>query len=69
MLYGGRFLTGASGGAFCVAAPVYVSEIAHPALRGALGSLFQLQVVMGVEMAYLIGPKVIFLIEFERKHF
>jgi len=60
MLYAGRALTGASGGAFCVAIPVYVSEIAHPPLRGALCSLFQLQLVMGVEMIYIAGPLVQF---------
>lgn len=58
MLYAGRALTGASTGAFCVAIPVYVSEIAYPPLRGALGSLFQLQLVMGVELIYVAGPMV-----------
>lgn len=44
MLYSGRIITGACSGAFSVAAPVYISEIAHKSRRGTLGSLFQVMV-------------------------
>ena len=40
-LYFGRALTGFAGGAFALLAPVYISEIAEPGIRGALASLMQ----------------------------
>ena len=48
LFYVGRVLTGVGGGAYCLAAPLYVSEIAEVGIRGALGSLQQLQVCLGV---------------------
>ena len=48
MLLAGRFLTGFAGGAFLLAAPAYSDEIAEPRYRGALGSLMQLMVTIGI---------------------
>nr|CAI5845155.1 unnamed protein product [Callosobruchus analis] len=55
MIYAGRFLTGLAGGAFCVAAPIYTSEIAQKEIRGTLGSYFQLLLTVGILIAYLAG--------------
>ncbi|CAG9861898.1 unnamed protein product [Phyllotreta striolata] len=55
MIYAGRFLTGLAGGAFCVAAPIYTSEIAENRIRGALGSYFQLLLTVGILIAYVAG--------------
>ena len=48
MLLAGRFFTGFSGGAFVMAAPAYSSEIAETRYRGALGTLMQLMVCLGI---------------------
>lgn len=55
MFYFGRFITGVSGGAFCVAAPLYTSEIAESEIRGTLGSYFQLMLTIGILMSYVLG--------------
>lgn len=55
MLYVGRFVTGMAGGAFCVSAPMYTSEIAQKEIRGALGSYFQLLLTVGVLFAYILA--------------
>lgn len=55
MIYAGRFLTGLAGGAFCVSAPMYTSEIAQKEIRGTLGSYFQLLLTVGILFAYVIG--------------
>ncbi|XP_076258320.1 facilitated trehalose transporter Tret1-like isoform X2 [Rhynchophorus ferrugineus] len=55
MIYAGRFLTGLAGGAFCVAAPLYTSEIAENEIRGALGSYFQLLLTVGILLSYTFG--------------
>ncbi|XP_023013569.2 facilitated trehalose transporter Tret1 isoform X1 [Leptinotarsa decemlineata] len=55
MIYAGRFLTGLAGGAFCVAAPLYTSEIAQKDIRGTLGSFFQLLLVIGILITYVAG--------------
>ncbi|XP_011265088.2 facilitated trehalose transporter Tret1-2 homolog isoform X1 [Camponotus floridanus] len=55
MFYFGRFITGASGGAFCVAAPLYTSEIAESEIRGTLGSYFQLMLTIGILISYVLG--------------
>lgn len=51
----GRFLTGFCGGAFCVAAPNYIAELAEVSIRGLLGTLFQLMVCSGIATAYALG--------------
>ncbi|CAG9818841.1 unnamed protein product [Phaedon cochleariae] len=55
MIYAGRFLTGLAGGAFCVAAPIYTSEIAEDKIRGTLGTFFQLLLTVGILIAYIAG--------------
>ncbi|XP_026312905.1 solute carrier family 2, facilitated glucose transporter member 8 [Piliocolobus tephrosceles] len=59
MLLGGRLLTGLACGVASLVAPVYISEIAYPAVRGLLGSCVQLMVVVGILLAYLAGIVVI----------
>ncbi|XP_050463966.1 facilitated trehalose transporter Tret1 isoform X2 [Cataglyphis hispanica] len=55
MFYFGRFITGVSSGAFCVAAPLYTSEIAESEIRGTLGSYFQLMLTIGILISYILG--------------
>lgn len=55
MFYFGRFITGLSGGAFCVAAPLYTAEISENEIRGTLGSYFQLMLTVGILAAYVLG--------------
>lgn len=55
MLLVGRFLLGVAGGAFCVAAPTYTGEIAQSSIRGTLGSYFQLMMVIGILVVYVVG--------------
>ncbi|EDV54939.1 facilitated trehalose transporter Tret1-2 homolog [Drosophila erecta] len=55
MLYFGRFILGMCGGAFCVTAPMYCTEISATSLRGTIGSFFQLLIVSGVLYGYLVG--------------
>lgn len=54
-LIGARVLLGAGVGASSVAVPVYVAETAPAALRGALGSVTQLAVTVGILLAYVAG--------------
>lgn len=58
MLYAGRYIVGVSGGAFCVAAPIYTGEIAEKEIRGSLGSYFQLMITIGILFVYAIGSAV-----------
>ncbi|XP_077904405.1 solute carrier family 2, facilitated glucose transporter member 8 isoform X10 [Ictidomys tridecemlineatus] len=55
MLLGGRLLTGLACGVASLVAPIYISEISYPAVRGLLGSCVQLMVVIGILLAYLAG--------------
>ncbi|KAF7389370.1 hypothetical protein HZH66_010507 [Vespula vulgaris] len=48
LFYVGRFLTGFSGGAFCVTGPMYTSEIAESEIRGRLGLFYQLFLTVGI---------------------
>uniref|UniRef100_A0A7N0UP08 Major facilitator superfamily (MFS) profile domain-containing protein n=1 Tax=Kalanchoe fedtschenkoi TaxID=63787 RepID=A0A7N0UP08_KALFE len=51
----GRFLTGYAIGVFSYVVPVYIAEIAPKNLRGGLGTLNQLMIVLGASLAYIIG--------------
>lgn len=58
MLMAGRFIVGVAGGAFCVTAPTYTSEIAEDSIRGTLGSFFQLMLTVGILFSYAVGSYV-----------
>lgn len=55
MLLCGRFLTGIAGGITAGCIPVYVSEISHASVRGALGSCPQITAVFGSLALYAFG--------------
>lgn len=55
MLHVGRFLTGVAGGMTAASIPVYISEISHKAVRGALGSCPQITAVFGALALYAMG--------------
>uniref|UniRef100_A0A8C6WRD6 Solute carrier family 2 member 6 n=1 Tax=Neogobius melanostomus TaxID=47308 RepID=A0A8C6WRD6_9GOBI len=55
MLYVGRFLTGLAGGMTSASIPVYISEISHKRVRGALGSCPQITSVAGALTLYALG--------------
>ncbi|XP_028612786.1 solute carrier family 2, facilitated glucose transporter member 6 isoform X3 [Grammomys surdaster] len=55
MLLLGRILTGFAGGLTAACIPVYVSEIAPPGVRGALGATPQLMAVFGSLSLYALG--------------
>lgn len=57
-LYMGRIVTGICAGISSLSAPVYISEIASPEIRGTLGSGFQLFVNFGIFIAYMVGTYV-----------
>lgn len=51
--YIGRFVTGFGAGICCFALPMYSSEVSTPSIRGMMGSLFQLMIVIGGVVASL----------------
>jgi sugar porter (SP) family MFS transporter len=55
MLIVGRFITGFCGGLFCVASPMYISELAETKIRGRLTSFYQFFTSTGVLLSYIIG--------------
>ncbi|XP_061605984.1 solute carrier family 2, facilitated glucose transporter member 6 isoform X1 [Phyllopteryx taeniolatus] len=55
MLHLGRFLTGVAGGITAASIPVYISEISHKSLRGALGTCPQITAVFGALALYTLG--------------
>ncbi|XP_070614610.1 solute carrier family 2, facilitated glucose transporter member 6 [Erythrolamprus reginae] len=55
MLLVGRLLTGFAGGVTSAAIPIYISEISHPGIRGALGSCPQIMAVLGALVLYALG--------------
>jgi sugar porter (SP) family MFS transporter len=50
----GRFVTGFGIGVCTFALPIYNSEVSTPSLRGATGSLFQVNVVLGQLLASIV---------------
>ncbi|KAJ8641427.1 hypothetical protein MRB53_018121 [Persea americana] len=54
-LYMGRLLEGFGVGVISYTVPVYIAEIAPQNMRGALGSVNQLSVTIGLMLAYLLG--------------
>ncbi|XP_029907519.1 solute carrier family 2, facilitated glucose transporter member 1 isoform X1 [Myripristis murdjan] len=57
MLIIGRFVVGLYSGLSTGFVPMYVGEVAPTALRGALGTLHQLGIVVGILMAQVFGLK------------
>lgn len=55
MLLAGRVLCGVGVGIVSLAFPVYVAEIAPPAYRGALGSINQLSITVGIVVVFALG--------------
>ncbi|KAF5269946.1 hypothetical protein FQR65_LT05745 [Abscondita terminalis] len=55
MMLVGRFVIGVAGGGFCIAAPLYASEVGQKQIRGALGSYFQLFLTFGILISYVLG--------------
>lgn len=50
-----RFLGGFAVGAASMVSPLYISEISPPEMRGRLVSLYQLSIVIGILISYLIN--------------
>ncbi|MES3022465.1 MAG: sugar porter family MFS transporter [Pseudomonadota bacterium] len=50
-----RFLGGLAVGVVSLAAPVYIAEIAPAHLRGRMGALYQMAIVTGILVSYLIN--------------
>ena len=59
MLYSGRVLLGFGIGLACCSVTTYLVEIAPVHMRGAIGTAFQMGVVVGIFFAYLIGSLVV----------
>jgi SP family sugar porter-like MFS transporter len=55
VLCAGRIFTGVAIGIASFAVPTYIVEVSSPALRGAFGALNQLQITIGILLAYAIG--------------
>lgn len=55
MLIAARFFAGLSTGGICVAAPMYIGEIAETSIRGSLGAFFQLFLTVGILFTFVIG--------------
>jgi SP family facilitated glucose transporter-like MFS transporter 8 len=54
-LFAGRFIAGVAIGAVSVTVPMYIAELAESSIRGALGTLFQVQMTLGILFSYLVG--------------
>ncbi|XP_075986544.1 trehalose transporter 1-like protein [Anticarsia gemmatalis] len=55
MLVAARFFAGLGTGGICVAAPMYIGEIAETSIRGSLGAFFQLFLTVGILFTYVVG--------------
>lgn len=51
----GRFIGGLAVGGASMLAPMYVAEVSPPALRGRMGTLYQLSIVLGIVVSYCIN--------------
>lgn len=60
MVIAGRFLVGFNCGLYTGLTPLYLSEISRPNIRGALGTLHQFGVVIGILLSQILGfPEVL----------
>ncbi|KAG6455721.1 facilitated trehalose transporter Tret1 [Manduca sexta] len=55
MLIAARFFAGLGTGGICVAAPMYIGEIAETSIRGSLGAFFQLFLTVGILFTFVVG--------------
>ncbi|CAH0401707.1 unnamed protein product [Chilo suppressalis] len=53
MLIAARFVAGLGTGGICVAAPMYIGEIAETSIRGSLGAFFQLFLTVGILFTFV----------------
>ena len=51
-------LPGFCGGVFSLAAPIYIAETAEDSIRGAMGNMFQIMLVLGILFTYAVGAYV-----------
>nr|XP_018900261.1 PREDICTED: facilitated trehalose transporter Tret1-like [Bemisia tabaci] len=56
MLIAARFLAGFWVGGCSTVVPIYVAEIAEPAVRGVVGTFTAVSTMLGIISAYVIGP-------------
>lgn len=50
-----RFLGGLAVGGASILSPMYVSEVSPPSVRGRMGALYQLSIIIGILMSYAIN--------------
>jgi SP family arabinose:H+ symporter-like MFS transporter len=50
-----RFLGGLAVGAASILSPMYVAEVSPPSMRGRMGTLYQMSIVIGILMSYCIN--------------
>src|ERR1019366_5903089 len=50
-----RFIGGLAVGGASILSPMYVAEVSPPPMRGRMGTLYQLSIVMGVLISYCIN--------------
>jgi MFS transporter, SP family, arabinose:H+ symporter len=50
-----RFIGGLAVGGASILSPMYVSEVSPPSLRGRMGTLYQLSIVIGILLSYCIN--------------
>lgn len=55
MLYIGRLIGGIAEGVLYVAVPVYIGEVAEPRVRGVLGTLFSVVLILGIVVVNIVG--------------
>ncbi|KAF5291211.1 hypothetical protein FQA39_LY14453 [Lamprigera yunnana] len=55
-LYVARFLSGIAGDVAFVSAPMYIGEIADKKIRGVLGSLIYVMMLLGIVLLYSVAP-------------
>ncbi|EFN89065.1 facilitated trehalose transporter Tret1 [Harpegnathos saltator] len=54
-IYIARFVGGIGAGAACVLVPVYIGEIAHASIRGALTACFPILLSLGIVLSFVAG--------------
>ena len=55
MFLAARFLGGIAVGGASIIAPMYVSEVSPPSIRGRMGALYQLSIILGILISYAIN--------------